>query len=99
MLVESLELTDEGPGVLKYRFYFVIDLQDYLEDNSHPVVDVVDHLVVLANNHPEFMGFYLKVKCLIKGCQHIILQKILKKTVRSDKRSWMARNICSLLRL
>ena len=39
VLVEGLELADEGPGVL--------------EDDAHPVVDVVHHLVVLADDHPE----------------------------------------------
>ena len=37
VLVERLELSNEGSAVL--------------EDDSHPVVDVVLHLVVSSNNH------------------------------------------------
>merc|ERR550525_325080 len=37
VLVESFELTDERPGVL--------------ENDPHPIIDVVVHLIVLTHNH------------------------------------------------
>ena len=59
MLVKCLELADEGPRVLgggkSLNCQSICStkksLVPYLQNDSHPVVDVVDHLVVLAHNH------------------------------------------------
>ena len=60
MLVKSFELADECARVLKT----VDQLQKnhnrvptHLEDDAHPVVDVVHHLVVLPHNHVGFKSF------------------------------------------
>ena len=41
MLVERLELPDEGSAIL--------------EDDSHPVVDVRLHFIVLTDNHVGYL--------------------------------------------
>ena len=46
VFVKSFELTNERSGVL--------------EDDSHPVVDVALHLVILPNNHRVCFSFFLK---------------------------------------
>ena len=64
VLVKRLELANEGARVLggggnityRPRHFFnhkkiYSNLCNYLENDSHPVVDVVDHLVVLAHHH------------------------------------------------
>ena len=55
MLVERLELPNEGARVLRGS---EIKLQSvvtniYLEDHPHPVIDVVLHFVILTDNHLE----------------------------------------------
>ena len=59
VLVKCLELANEGAGILgrwethsfSHQEKFNPNLWSYLEYDSHPVVDVVDHLVVLAHHH------------------------------------------------
>merc|ERR550539_264909 len=45
VFVKGFELTNERPGVL--------------QDDSHPVVDVTLHLVILPHNHPVGFSFFL----------------------------------------
>ena len=57
VLVKCLELADEGTRVLKVKNKNLTNvlaappLVAYLENDPHPVVDVVHHLVVLAHHH------------------------------------------------
>ena len=61
MLVKSFELADECARVLRQLIDYKKIITGFpalhLEDDAHPVVDVVHHLVVLPHNHVGFKSF------------------------------------------